>query len=108
MLGANLKMRYEKQFTKSGTLSSIPGVDLGVYVNPLDNYRDLIGDLGLSLSVQDIVPTKVSWTATLDSAGDATRNSSPTGPGRVFAGQGSTITSWPMSKWLSIMPSSAS
>jgi tetratricopeptide (TPR) repeat protein len=63
MLGANLKLRYEKQFSTSGKISSMPGLDIGVYVNPLDNYRDMIGDLGISLAVQDIIPTKVDWTS---------------------------------------------
>ena len=60
-VGANLKFRLEKQFTANYSVSKIPGVDLGVYVNPLDDYRDWIGDWGLSLCVQDIVPTTVDW-----------------------------------------------
>lgn len=64
MLGANAKLRLEKQFQRNNgkfAISKIPGLDIGVYLNPLDNYRDMIGDLGLSLSFQDLLPTQVDW-----------------------------------------------
>ncbi len=62
MLGVNAKYRYQKRFDQPGVLSSpMPGLDLGVYYNPLDNYRDAIGDLGFSLTLQDVVPTQIDW-----------------------------------------------
>jgi tetratricopeptide (TPR) repeat protein len=60
MLGANAKMCFEKQFTGKFEASSIPGLDVGVYLNPFDNYRDLIGDLGFSVTLQDILPTNLA------------------------------------------------
>jgi len=64
MVGGNLKFRIEKQFVRSNNefkTSKIPGLDLGFYLNPLDNYRNMIGDLGLSVSLQDIWPTQIDW-----------------------------------------------
>jgi TolA-binding protein len=61
MLGVNAKLRFEKQFTTNFKISKIPGLDVGVYLNPFDSYRDLIGDWGLSISLQDIVPTQIDW-----------------------------------------------
>ena len=58
-VGANLKLRYEKQFTRKGKLSNVPGLDLGVYWNPLDHYR--LGDIGLSVNLQDLLPTQINW-----------------------------------------------
>lgn len=60
-VGSNLKLRLEKQFTSKFNVSKIPGIDLGVYLNPFDNYRDWIGDLGLSVCIQDVLPTTVDW-----------------------------------------------
>jgi len=59
MVGGNLKMRFENQFENSYRVST-PGVDLGVYFNPFDSYRDWIGDLGFSISLEDIIPTQIS------------------------------------------------
>jgi TolA-binding protein len=56
-LGANVKMRIQNQFDEFRV--STPGIDLGAYYNPLDHYR--FGDLGLSLSVIDLVPTQIRW-----------------------------------------------
>jgi TolA-binding protein len=61
MIGANAKLRVEKQFFGKLKISSLPGLDLGAYINPLDNYRDLIGDLGFSVTLQDIIPTQINW-----------------------------------------------
>jgi len=59
VLGANLKVRIQRQFDYGMDVSSWPGVDLGVYVNPFDHYR--FGDLGLSVSFQDLVPAELEW-----------------------------------------------
>jgi outer membrane protein assembly factor BamD (BamD/ComL family) len=61
--GANLKFRLERQFDKTENfqISKIPGLDLGLYLNPFDNYRNMIGDWGLSISLQDIWPTSIDW-----------------------------------------------
>ena len=59
MLGTNIKLRMQNQFGEGWSFSHIPGVDLGVYLNPLDHYR--FGDLGLSICVQDVLPTQVNW-----------------------------------------------
>ncbi len=61
MLGANAKVRIEKQFMRQRKISKIPGVDIGVYLNPLDNYRDMVGDLGFSFTFQDLLPTQIDW-----------------------------------------------
>ena len=63
MIGANAKVRLEKQFVRNRkfAISKIPGLDVGVYLNPLDSYRDMIGDLGLSISVQDLLPSQIDW-----------------------------------------------
>ena len=53
VLGTNVKMRYQNQFDSTQQLGL--GLDLGIYVNPLDHYR--LGDLGISLNFQDIVPS---------------------------------------------------
>ncbi|KMQ52685.1 TPR-domain containing protein [Chitinispirillum alkaliphilum] len=58
MLGANLKFRTQNQFGNS-VWGTIPGLDLGVYLNPFDHYR--YGDLGFSISMQDLVPSQISW-----------------------------------------------
>jgi len=57
-IGANVKERLQNQFG-SHKLSFFPGFDAGVYYNPIDHY--IFGDLGLSLCVQDLVPTQVTW-----------------------------------------------
>ena len=66
MVGGNLKMRFENQFENSYRVST-PGVDLGIYFNPFDSYRDWMGDLGFSVSLQDIVPTQISGNDSLAS-----------------------------------------
>ena len=58
-LGANLKLRYVNEFNLQKGWSQIPGLDVGVYLNPLDHYR--FGDLGFSLNLQDILPTQINW-----------------------------------------------
>jgi TolA-binding protein len=59
-LGVNLKLRIEQQFSKDRIgISQIPGLDLGAYWNPIDHYR--FGDLGLSVNIQDIIPTQINW-----------------------------------------------
>ncbi|HLV30327.1 MAG TPA: hypothetical protein VKY57_02035 [Chitinispirillaceae bacterium] len=59
MLGTNVKLRIQNQFGDEIACSHVPGVDLGVYVNPLDHYR--FGDVGFSLCVQDVLPTQIKW-----------------------------------------------
>jgi len=54
VLGTNVKLRWERQFQETGEWGA--GADVGVYVNPLDHYR--YGDIGLSVNLQDIVPTQ--------------------------------------------------
>ena len=66
--GANAKLRYESKFGMSQQLAV--GLDLGVYVNPMDHFR--YGDLGFSLNLQDVVPSIPIWHdtgATLDQVG---------------------------------------
>jgi len=58
-LGANLKFRFQNQFGERWGASRVPGVDIGAYYNPLDHYR--FGDLGVSLCLQDLVPTQMTW-----------------------------------------------
>ena len=58
MLGTNVKLRIQNQYGNM-SVSHIPGLDLGIYLNPLDHYR--FGDLGINLSVQDLLPTQVKW-----------------------------------------------
>ncbi|MFP4163845.1 MAG: tetratricopeptide repeat protein [Chitinispirillaceae bacterium] len=58
MLGGNVKLRTQLQFG-AYSVSKIPGLDAGVYFNPLDHYR--YGDLGISLAVQDLLPTQIEW-----------------------------------------------
>jgi tetratricopeptide (TPR) repeat protein len=55
--GVNAKVRMMDQFG-SGWKSGV-GMDLGLYFNPLDHYR--LGDIGLSVNFQDIVPAQVTW-----------------------------------------------
>jgi TolA-binding protein len=59
MVGANLKFRLQNQFGENIAVSHVPGLDIGVYYNPFDHYR--LGDLGLSLTLQDVLPTQVKW-----------------------------------------------
>ena len=56
--GANVKMRTQNQFGRPA-VSKIPGLDVGLYFNPIDHYR--IGDIGISLTAQDILPTQTPW-----------------------------------------------
>lgn len=58
LVGGNLKMEFVNQFSNAYEVST-PGLDLGIYINPFDSYRDWIGNLGVSVSLQDIFPTKV-------------------------------------------------
>jgi TolA-binding protein len=58
VLGGNVKCRLQNQFSEHTGLST-PGLDLGVYWNPLDHYR--LGDLGLSLTLQDVFPAQIKW-----------------------------------------------
>jgi len=58
MLGTNLKYRIQNQFGDIHWANS-PGVDLGIYLNPLDHYR--FGDLGFSLCFQDLLPSQIKW-----------------------------------------------
>jgi len=59
MIGGNAKFRIQRQFDRGVDVSSWPGIDLGIYVNPLDHYR--FGDIGLSLNFQDIIPAELEW-----------------------------------------------
>lgn len=63
MLGGNIKYRLQNQFGET-SVSSYPGIDIGVYFNPLDHYR--FGDLGFSINFQDIVPSQVEWSSGAD------------------------------------------
>ena len=55
--GTNVKLRYENKFGNGQDLGA--GLDLGVYINPVDHYR--FGDLGFSINLQDIVPAFTLW-----------------------------------------------
>jgi tetratricopeptide (TPR) repeat protein len=59
MLGTNIKMRLQYQFSDEIKLSKWPGADIGIYLNPIDQYR--FGDLGFSFNLQDIVPSVMQW-----------------------------------------------
>ncbi|GBU20648.1 hypothetical protein R80B4_00527 [Fibrobacteres bacterium R8-0-B4] len=59
MLGANVKLRSQTQFEGGQVVSRVPGLDVGVYINPLDHYQ--YGDIGISLNAQDILPTQTPW-----------------------------------------------
>ncbi len=63
VIGVSPKMLYQNQFTGSFAFGDNSGfgfgLDLGGYVNLWDHYR--FGDLGLSLTLQDIVPPRVTW-----------------------------------------------
>ncbi|MDR0331185.1 MAG: hypothetical protein LBH93_05705, partial [Chitinispirillales bacterium] len=63
MLGSNVKLRTQTQFGKNA-ISQVPGLDVGVYLNPLDHYQ--YGDLGISLNAQDILPTQTPWEFDMD------------------------------------------
>jgi len=63
MLGGNVKMRTQVQFDKQ-EYSRVPGLDFGVYINPMDHYQ--YGDLGISLNAQDILPTQTPWAFDFD------------------------------------------
>jgi tetratricopeptide (TPR) repeat protein len=66
MLGGNVKFRTQVQFGTS-EYSRVPGLDFGVYINPLDHYQ--YGDLGISLNAQDILPTQTPWAFDLENPG---------------------------------------
>jgi len=57
MLGTNLKFRYQNQFGSNRGYGF--GMDAGVYFNPIDHYR--FGDVGVSVNLQDFVPSRTSW-----------------------------------------------
>ncbi len=65
VLGTNLKIRMQNQFgdlrvsLPSQKGPGAPGLDLGVYYNPLDHYR--FGDLGFSLCIVDLLPSQITW-----------------------------------------------
>ncbi len=58
MLGTNIKYRIQDRFNEM-QYASFPGLDFGIYLNPLDHYR--FGDVGFSLCLQDIVPSQIKW-----------------------------------------------
>jgi TolA-binding protein len=64
VLGGNLKIRLQNQFGENTALST-PAVDIGVYWNPIDHYR--LGDLGFSLTLQDVVPSQTKWDGSTNS-----------------------------------------
>ncbi|MFP4418403.1 MAG: tetratricopeptide repeat protein, partial [Chitinispirillaceae bacterium] len=57
MIGANPKVLRQNQFNSDSRWGF--GLDVGAYFNPLDHYR--FGDLGVSISLQDIVPAMLEW-----------------------------------------------
>jgi tetratricopeptide (TPR) repeat protein len=61
MIGANPKVFVQNQFSGGGASHrQISGaLDAGIYLNPFDHYR--FGDLGFSLSFQDLVPAHIKW-----------------------------------------------
>jgi TolA-binding protein len=63
MLGGNVKLRTQTQFGASA-VSKVPGLDVGVYINPFDHYQ--YGDIGISLNAQDILPTQTPWEVPVD------------------------------------------
>lgn len=63
MLGTNIKYRVQNRFGEMH-YANVPGVDLGIYLNPMDHYR--FGDIGFSLCVQDIVPSQIKWDTTVE------------------------------------------
>jgi tetratricopeptide (TPR) repeat protein len=64
MVGGNVKLRSQMQFGQAA-FSKVPGLDVGVYINPIDHYQ--FGDLGISLSAQDILPTQTPWELNMES-----------------------------------------
>ncbi len=58
MAGTNLKFWIQNQY-KEWKVSKVPGIDLGVYFNPIDHY--LYGDLGFSVNLQDVIPAQIEW-----------------------------------------------
>jgi len=61
MLGTNVKYRVQNQYGEMN-FATVPGVDLGIYFNPLDHYR--FGDIGFSLCLQDLIPSQIKWEGT--------------------------------------------
>jgi tetratricopeptide (TPR) repeat protein len=61
MLGANPKVVVQNQFSEpqDRKIGGGFGLDLGLYFNPLDHYR--FGDLGISVTFQDLLPARVEW-----------------------------------------------
>ena len=66
MLGGNLKFRSQAQFGQNA-FSRVPGLDVGVYINPFDHYQ--WGDIGISLMAQDIMPTQTPWEFNYEAGG---------------------------------------
>jgi TolA-binding protein len=63
VLGSNLKLRSQTQFGRAA-FSKVPGLDIGVYINPFDHYQ--WGDFGISLTAQDLLPTQTPWAFDMD------------------------------------------
>jgi tetratricopeptide (TPR) repeat protein len=57
-VGSNVKLRSQTQFGRP-SFSTVPGLDVGLYINPFDHYH--WGDFGISLMAQDILPTQTPW-----------------------------------------------
>jgi len=95
VVGANAKMRTQLQFGESA-VSGVPGLDVGVYLNPIDHYR--FGDLGVSISLLDVMPTQTPWKAlALTDASDKLITSSRARFGIRYAGlNDNLVTSFEM------------
>jgi hypothetical protein len=65
-LGGNLKIHEWKHFDEPRFWGS-PGIDVGVYYNPIDDYR--LGNLGFSLCLQDLLPTGIFGDHALSASG---------------------------------------
>ncbi len=74
MVGANPKLLRQNQFNSDKKLGF--GMDVGMYFNPIDHYR--FGDLGISLTMQDIIPAMLDWKSKSDTNGVAQAASSVT------------------------------
>jgi TolA-binding protein len=58
MLGSNVKYRIQNRYGEM-QYANFPGLDFGIYLNPMDHYR--FGDIGFSLCIQDVVPSQIKW-----------------------------------------------
>lgn len=74
MVGANVKVRMQDQF--SDGFHAGGGLDLGFYYNPVDHFR--IGDIGVSLNLQDVVPVQLSWKDTSTTTASSTQQTTVT------------------------------